>query len=90
MDANGNPHNHVLRPLRDLPVDLEEVALLKRLEAEVVELEIAVVDDGGVVLVLVGHDYFVVAGGDKGGGLASLGVDVVVEDLDVVGEPVRS
>ena len=82
-----SPHDHVLRPLRDLPIDLKKVTLLQRLEPEVVELEVPVVDDGGVVAVLVIHDDLVVALGDKGGRLAGFGVDVVMENLNVIREP---
>ena len=53
VDADRNSHNHVLRPLRDLAVAPHEVRSLEGLEAEVVVLEVAVVDDRPVDLVLV-------------------------------------
>jgi hypothetical protein len=43
MDAHGRANAQLL-PLGDLPVELEEVALLYRREAEVVELEVAAVE----------------------------------------------
>ena len=70
VDANGDAHEHVLRPLHHLPVDLEQVAPLERLEAEVLVGEVAVVDDGGVEAVGVLLDDLVVELGDHGGGLA--------------------
>ena len=48
VDAHGDAHDHVLGALGDLAVDLEKVRLLEGLEAEVVELKVAVVDDGGI------------------------------------------
>mmetsp|Transcript_49580 Transcript_49580/g.137713 ORF Transcript_49580/g.137713 Transcript_49580/m.137713 type:complete len:323 (-) Transcript_49580:26-994(-) len=43
MDADRNPHQHVLRPLHDLPMDSQQVRLLQGLEAEVVVVEIPLV-----------------------------------------------
>jgi hypothetical protein len=48
VDAHSHTHKHVLRPLGHLAVDLEEVGALEGLEAEVVEVEVAVVDDVAV------------------------------------------
>ena len=53
VNTNGHAHDHVLRPLRDLAVAAHQVGSLQRLEAEVVVLEVAVVDDRAVDLVLV-------------------------------------
>ena len=53
MNTNGDPHDHVLRPLGDLAVAPHEVRSFQGLEAEVVVLEVAVVDDRPVDLVLV-------------------------------------
>ena len=53
VNADRNSHNHVLGPLRDLAVAAHQVATFEGLEAEVVVLEVAVVDDRPVDLVLV-------------------------------------
>ena len=53
VDAQRDAHQHLLRPLGDLAVHLLQVRLLEGLEAEVVVLEVAVVDDRTVDLVLV-------------------------------------
>ena len=53
VHADGDAHVHVLRPLRDLAVQLQQVAPLERLEAKVVEVEVAVEDDARIELFLV-------------------------------------
>ena len=50
VDADGDPHQHVLRPLDDAAVDAQEIRALEGLEAKVVVVEVAVVDDLGVEL----------------------------------------
>ena len=50
VDADRHAHQHVLRPLDDAAVDAEQVGALEGLEAEVVVVEVAVVDDLGVEL----------------------------------------
>ena len=42
-------------------------------------VEVAVVDDGGIELVLVAHDALVCVLGDHRGVFAGLGVDIIVE-----------
>jgi len=44
---------HVLRPLGNLAVQLEQVAPLERLETKEVEVEVTIVDDARVELFLV-------------------------------------
>ena len=56
VDADGDAHEHVLRTLGDLAVELQQVRALERLEAEVVVVEVAVVDDGRIQLLGVGFD----------------------------------
>ena len=53
VNPDRDPHNHVLRPLRDLAVAAHQITTFEGLEAEVVVLEVAVVDDRPVDLVLV-------------------------------------
>ena len=53
VDPDRNPHNHVLGPFRDVAVAAHEVGPLQRLEAKIIVLEVAVVDDRAVDLVLV-------------------------------------
>ena len=48
MNANGNAHEHVLGPFGDVSVEFEEVRFLESFEAEVVEIKVAIVDDGSV------------------------------------------
>mmetsp|Transcript_58906 Transcript_58906/g.162848 ORF Transcript_58906/g.162848 Transcript_58906/m.162848 type:complete len:327 (-) Transcript_58906:3-983(-) len=86
VDANGNTHEHVLRALRDLAIDLEEVRALKSFEAEVIKLEVAVVDDGRVEALLVLHDYVEHILRDERRRLAGLRVDVGAQALDVLRE----
>ena len=87
VDADGDTHDHVLGALGNLAVDLEEVGFLQGLEAKVIVLEVAVMDDGGVEAVLVGHDDLVVPIRNERSLLSSLGVHVVVENFNVVREP---
>eukprot|EP00624_Nannochloropsis_granulata_P007019 evm.model.NODE_5931_length_8511_cov_32.465752.1 len=86
MDANGHAHDHVLGSLHDDAVHLEQVGLLQRLETEIVVVEVPIVDNGRINTLLVGHDNVVHVLGDEGGGLAVLGVLVVAELLDGLGE----
>ena len=53
MNTNRDAHDHVLGPFRDVAVAAHEVGPLESFEAEVVVLEVAVVDDRAVDLVLV-------------------------------------
>ena len=53
VDADRDPHNHVLRPLGDLAVAAHQIATLEGLEAEVVVLEVSVIYNSSVDLVLV-------------------------------------
>ena len=53
VNADRNPHNHVLRPLRDLAVAAHQVGPFQSFEAEVVVLEVSVIYNSAVDLVLV-------------------------------------
>mmetsp|Transcript_29694 Transcript_29694/g.97086 ORF Transcript_29694/g.97086 Transcript_29694/m.97086 type:complete len:755 (-) Transcript_29694:490-2754(-) len=86
VDAQRDAHDHVLRPLRDRTVEAHEVTPLERLEPEIVVLEVAVVDDGRVDRVLVLLHRGVSLVGNQRRGLLRLGVHVLVELLDDVGE----
>ena len=48
VDTNGDTHDHVLGTLGGAAIDTEKVGTLEGLEAKVVVVEVAVVDDGGV------------------------------------------
>ena len=86
VDADRDAHDHVLRALDDLAVEPAEVALLERLEAEVLVVEVAVVDDRRVdALLVLLHDRVKVLGHERRRRLG-LRVDVVVHQLDVVRE----
>ena len=76
VDAEGDAHQHLLRPLRDLAVHLLQVRLLERLEAEVVVLEVAVVDDRAVEPLGVLGDDVADLVGDERRVLPGLRVDV--------------
>ena len=81
VDAHGHAHQHVLGPLHHLAVEAQQVAALQGLEAEVVVVVVAVVDDGrvegGGVLV---HDFPHVLG-HEGSVFARFGVLVGVQPL---------
>ena len=53
MNADRDPHNHVLGPLRDLAVAAHQITTFEGLEAEVVVLEVSVIHYGTVDLILV-------------------------------------
>jgi hypothetical protein len=48
VNTHGHAHQHVLRSLHRLAIDLEQIGLLERLKAEVVVAKVTVVDDGRV------------------------------------------
>ena len=57
VDADGDAHEHVLWALGNLAIDAEEVRALESLEAEVLVVEVTLIDDGGVKHVgIVAHD----------------------------------
>merc|ERR1719234_1894906 len=60
MDANRHPHQHLLRSLHHLTVDLQQVRPLRSLEAKVLVLKVPVIDNGRVQPVLVVLDDLVV------------------------------
>lgn len=55
MDSHGNSHQQMLRTLRNLPINAEEVRPLQSLEAEEVVVEVTVVHNGRVELVRMFH-----------------------------------
>jgi hypothetical protein len=65
-DTNRYAHDHVLRTLDDLAVDLEKVGSLQSLKAEVLVLKISVVDNGGVKLLLMSHNTLISLLGNHG------------------------
>lgn len=66
MNADGNSHQHMLGPLYDFAVDLEQITPLQSFEAKVLVAEIAVVDNSRVQTIRVCHDDFVVLLRDHG------------------------
>ena len=84
--SHAHAHEQMLRPLHRLAVDLEQVGLLEGLEAEIVVVEVAVVDDGGVEAVRVGPDDFAQLRRDQGLGAAVARIHRVVQVLDHVAE----
>lgn len=76
MNAHGNTHEHMLRTLGNLAIDLEHVRPLQRLESEKVVVEIAVIDDGRVQAVGMRLDDAMRLDGNHGRGLSRLWVDV--------------
>jgi len=44
--THRHPHEHLLWPFHHFPIHLEQIGLLQSLEAEVVIVEITVIDDG--------------------------------------------
>ena len=45
VNSNRNPHQHVLRPFYNLPVDLQEVGPLKGFETKVIIVKVSVIND---------------------------------------------
>ena len=45
VDADGDAHQHLLRPFDDFAIHFEEIRALKRLKAEIIIAKIAVIDD---------------------------------------------
>ena len=86
VDAHGHTHEHVLRTLHHLAVQAQEVAALEGLEAEVVVVEVAIVDDGAVQHVGVLLDDLVYIIGEQRGRCAGLRIDVGVEVLHGLAE----
>ena len=86
VDAHGNAHEHVLRPLGDLAVQLQQVGLLQRLEAGVVEFEVPVVQYGAVQYVPVGHHHLIYVLRHEGRRLARLRMRVVAKGLHYLRE----
>ena len=48
MDTNRNTHQHVLRALGNFTVHSQQIRTLQSFETEIIETEIAVVDDRAV------------------------------------------
>ena len=59
VDADGHAHEHVLRALHNDIVEAQQVRALQGLEAEVVVVEVSVIDDLRVKAVSVLHNDFV-------------------------------
>lgn len=59
MDANSGSHQHVLWTLDDFSVYFQQIRSLECLEAKVVVVEVAIVDNGRIQLICVLHDDFV-------------------------------
>jgi len=45
VDPNSNPHQHVLRPFNNSPLDFQEVRSLKSFKSKVIIFKITVIDD---------------------------------------------
>ncbi len=86
VDAHADSHEQVLRPLHRPPVHLEQVGLLEGLEAEVVVVEVAVVDDRRVEAVRVGLDNLAQLLRHEWLGAARARIDRIVQVLDHVAE----
>jgi hypothetical protein len=86
MDTDTDTHKHVLRALNNMLVDGKQVGSFESFEAEVVITVIPIVDDGRVKHVCVFlHDGVEVFRHQRGG-LTGLGVDVVVQGFNYIGE----
>ena len=82
MNADCHAHEHVLGAFGNLAVDFEEIGLFERLEAKVVQLKVAIVNDGAIENVLVLHDDIVGFFAHEGSRLSRLWVNVVVKQID--------
>ena len=96
VDADGDTHEHVLRPLGDGAAAAEEVRPLEGLECEEVEVEVTAVSDLGVEARRVGRDDGVNVIGDQAGRLPCRGGQAVCSrayfqaccsELSVTAEP---
>ena len=65
VNAHRDPHQHLLRALSYLSIDLEEVGPLQSLVAEVIVVPISLVVDRGLQLFVVCLDYLVDLGRNK-------------------------
>lgn len=86
VDTDGHTHEHKLRALGNLAIDLEQVGLFERFEPEVVVLEITRVYNGAVEFVLVLLHNLIHFFGNQRGGFTRFGVFVIVKDFDEIGE----
>ena len=59
VNADSDAHEHVLRPFSDLAIETKEIRAFEGLEAEVLIMEFAFVDDGRVEEFGALHDRFV-------------------------------
>ena len=44
VNPNSNPHQHVLRPFHNLPLNLQEVRPLKGFESKIIIVKVPVID----------------------------------------------
>mmetsp|Transcript_15211 Transcript_15211/g.45879 ORF Transcript_15211/g.45879 Transcript_15211/m.45879 type:complete len:232 (-) Transcript_15211:49-744(-) len=86
VDADGHPHQHVLRSLHHLPVDTQQVRPLQGLEAKVVVVEITVVNNLAVQPGCILAYDFVNVLRDQRRRLLILRVHVVVHELHRLAE----
>ena len=82
MDPDGGAHEHVLWPLCDLTIRLEEIAPFQRLEPEVVVVQIALVDDCIVESLSIRLDHCEDILRDQGCREARLRVNIIMEVAD--------
>ena len=59
MDADGDPHQHVLRTLNNLAINFQQVASLKGFETKILVVKIALINNGGVQSIGIFSDDFV-------------------------------
>ena len=86
VDSHGHTHQHVLGALGHFAVQAKQVRALKGLEAKIVVVVVTAVIDVVVEHLGVGHDDIVHFLGNEGGVLVGLGVDVLAQIGDDVGE----
>ncbi|KND96032.2 hypothetical protein QG37_07655 [Candidozyma auris] len=86
MNTNCNSHEQVSGSFGNFPIHSKQVGPLQGLEAEVIVVEVSVVDDGRVQLVLVLTDDVISLFGNHGRVQAGLWVDVLPQDLGHSGE----
>ena len=79
MYANGNTHDQVLWSLGDFAIEAEEVRAFECFEAEVLVVEISVINDSRVELVCMSHNALVGSLGNHGRGSIVSRVDIVIE-----------
>ena len=81
VDTDCHAHKHLLRAFHDPAVHPQEIGTFERLEAEIIKLEVAVVNDRTIEPVFIFLNGFKCVFSDQAGAFAGFRVDVLVQLL---------